>query len=796
MTATLSHWLGGLLIGCVERVKVKAKVKAVENSFFVRHTRLRLMVVLAVTGLISLTACNRDPVVRRQRYFDSGMKYLESQKLDEAAIEFRNALKVDPRFAEAGTMLAKVLLLRREYSEVHKVLLNAIAAKPDYLPARLTLGGLYLAGNRVSEARQEVDYVLERSPNNVEALVLLATSQAVEKDLKEAEETLNRVLKINPKYKDALVTLAAVKMTNRLLPEAEALLRQVIANAPDSQDGYLRLASFFGITGRAPEAEPLLVKAVELSKNSAATLAVQANYYIALQKWPEAETVARKIQSLHGSEERYWTSLADFFILRSEWDKARVELERVLQEHKKAVVIRRKLVEVHLALKNGTKAEEINEAILKENGKDALAHLAKGRMLLARGDLNNALLELNQTKQFQPSLPALYFWYGQLYTQKGDLEQAKQSLGEALKFDPNYWLARLTLAELQNRTGSPDAALMNVQEVLKRNPRDLQANLIMSQAFLVKKDFVQAEKLLKTIVEQAPGNTQGHWQLGLLELQKGNFVAARQQLEQVWTAQPQAEPALMATVMSFLMEKQSKQALGFLEQQLTSRPELASFLFHMRGEVNRLQNKPEEAIRDYTKSLAGNPDSVGSAIALASLYADGGKPEQAIQLLQDTQKRRPQDPSLALATAWILERSQRWQEAQKAYERVLALDSRNPLALNNLAWLLAEHGGNIDVALKYAQQAKELQGNNVNVTNTIGWLYYKKNSYQLALEYLKEAATKVPANPLYQYQLGLAYVKLGKTAEARQALEKALQLDPKFSQAGDARKALAELSRG
>ena len=769
-----------------------------ENRFFVRHPQLRLTILLAVTGFISLAACNRDPAVRRQRYFDSGMKYLESQKLDEAAIEFRNALKVDPRFAEAGTMLAKVLLLRREYSEVHKVLLNAIAAKPDYLPARLTLGGLYLAGNRVSEARQEVDYVLERSPNDVEALVLLAVSQAAEKDLKEAEETLNKALKINPKHKDALVTLAAIKMTNRQLPEAEALLRQVIANAPNAPEGYVRLANFFGITGRAPEAEPLLATAVEVSKYSAAILGIQANYYLTLQKWPEAEGVARKMQSLHGSEERYWTSLADFFILRNEWDKARVELERVLQEHKKAVVVRRKLVEVHLALKDMKTAEEINEAILKENGKDALAHLAKSRMLLAKGDLNNALLELNQTKQFQPSLPALYFWYSQVYVQRGDLEQAKQSLADALKYDANYGLARLTLAELQNRTGAPDAALMNVREVLKRNPRDLQAYLIMSQAFLVKKDFAQAEKLLKAIVEQVPGNTQGRWQLGLLELQKGNFVAARQQLEEVSNTNTptQSEPALLATVMSYLMAKQPKEAMEFLERLMPTHPELAPFLYHMRGEVNRLQNKPDEAIRDYNKALAASPDSVGTAIALANLYAESGKTEQAIQLLRDTQKRKPQDPNLAMATAWLLERSLRWQEAQSAYERVLAVDSRNPIALNNLAWLLAEHGGNIDVALKYAQQAKELQGNNVNITNTIGWLYYKKNSYQLALEYLKDAATKVPSNPVYQYQLGLAYVKLGKTAEGRQALEKALQLDPKFSQAGEARKTLAELSRG
>ena len=47
--------------------------------------------------------------------------------------------------------------------------------------------------------------------------------------------------------------------------------------------------------------------------------------------------------------------------------------------------------------------------------------------------------------------------------------------------------------------------------------------------------------------------------------------------------------------------------------------------------------------------------------------------------------------------------------------------------------------------------------------------------------------------PLLQYQLGLAYAKVGSHLEARQALQNALALDPNFSGALAARKALAEL---
>jgi Flp pilus assembly protein TadD len=206
-----------------------------------------------------------------------------------------------------------------------------------------------------------------------------------------------------------------------------------------------------------------------------------------------------------------------------------------------------------------------------------------------------------------------------------------------------------------------------------------------------------------------------------------------------------------------------------------------------------LQNKRDEAIRNYNKAVEINPASTGSVIALADLYLASGNESEAVRLLQDARKRSPQDGRVALSAALALEKVQRWQEARTVYEQVLQLDQDNAIALNNLAWLLAEHEGNIDVALKLAQQAKQRQASNVQITNTIGWIYYKKNSYEMALQYLKESASKKQDNPLYQYHLGMVYSKLGRVQEARQALQAALRLDPNFSQARQAQRALADL---
>jgi Flp pilus assembly protein TadD len=114
------------------------------------------------------------------------------------------------------------------------------------------------------------------------------------------------------------------------------------------------------------------------------------------------------------------------------------------------------------------------------------------------------------------------------------------------------------------------------------------------------------------------------------------------------------------------------------------------------------------------------------------------------------------------------------------------------MAKNNLAWDYAEHGGNVDVALKLAEEAKEKAPNDAGITDTLGWIYVKTGSYEAAVANLKESAAKDPKNGSYLYHLATAYYKLGRSDDARKELEAALKL-PNFSDSADAKKLLAEL---
>ena len=112
---------------------------------------------------------------------------------------------------------------------------------------------------------------------------------------------------------------------------------------------------------------------------------------------------------------------------------------------------------------------------------------------------------------------------------------------------------------------------------------------------------------------------------------------------------------------------------------------------------------------------------------------------------------------------------------------------------NNLAYILASQDKDIDVAIGYAQSAKEKLPDDPGVMDTIGLVYYKKQMYDRALRELTGSLEKLPDNATVHFHLGLTYHKKGNKDLAEKELKKALKLDNNFNGSDEAKKILASL---
>jgi Flp pilus assembly protein TadD len=170
-----------------------------------------------------------------------------------------------------------------------------------------------------------------------------------------------------------------------------------------------------------------------------------------------------------------------------------------------------------------------------------------------------------------------------------------------------------------------------------------------------------------------------------------------------------------------------------------------------------------------------------------------GQETSALDELKAALERDPGQSTPHMLLGMLLESKGDAERAEKHYRSALEADPKLAPAANNLAYLLADQNRELNEALDLAQRAKHSDPEDPVISDTLGFVYYKKGLFDYAIEELTAASEALPDNAVVRYHLGMAYYKKGDRDRAAQELEKALSLDGSFKGADLAKQTLAEL---
>src|SRR5262249_16949364 len=96
----------------------------------------------------------------------------------------------------------------------------------------------------------------------------------------------------------------------------------------------------------------------------------------------------------------------------------------------------------------------------------------------------------------------------------------------------------------------------------------------------------------------------------------------------------------------------------------------------------------------------------------------------------------------------------------------------------------------LNKALDLAQRARLALPKTANVSDTLGWVYYKRDLYGSALPLFQEAVRQDPNRAIFHFHLAAALVRTGKLDQAREELNSAFRLDSSLRQRGDVQQLL------
>ncbi len=235
-------------------------------------------------------------------------------------------------------------------------------------------------------------------------------------------------------------------------------------------------------------------------------------------------------------------------------------------------------------------------------------------------------------------------------------------------------------------------------------------------------------------------------------------------------------------------------ALQRLNQALEARqtsPQVLLIRARLLTRVGRL----EAAERDALLAFEAAPNLPDAVDLLVTIYLAQDKLDEAVASFAEAEEAGLLRAGARALLGHLYLRVGEQARAEEIYEKALAERSDLASAKNDLAYLLASDGRDLDRALQLAQDAHEAMHQSPATADTLGYVYYRKGLHEAAVRQFRYALGLSSGQilPVYHYHLGLALRSLGQNEEAVEAFEAALRVDGDFSEAAEVRRQIEAL---
>ena len=767
-----------------------------------RSVPIRLfMICCVIAGL--LTGCSRDPNVRKQKYFDSGEKYFAEAKYREAAIQYSNAIQIDSRFAPAHYQLAQSYLKLGNRNRAFPELTRTVELAPDNYRAHTDLANLLLMARNpdgspmpdaLKQAKAHLDILKDKQPDNPETHEAWASYYAVQNNLSAAIQEMQHAIALDPNRSESYLQLALFHLGSNLPDKAEENFKKATEVDPKASNAQLALGGFYQSRNRLPEAESQFKHAVELDPKNPAPRAALVRLLMQEGKRDDAESFLRQTKLDMPDNPEGYRMLGDFYAA-FDVDKAVAEYGSLSADHPKDIQVKKNYIQLLILKSRLDEAARLNDEVLKTNPHDVEALVFRAQILLHKNDASGAIDSLQNALRNDSENGNAHFWLGNAFAQKGDQTRAEAEWREAVRLRPDLTDALRALGTQELRRGDLDAVLQTAQQIIIAQPDSPDGFILKGIVDLARQKYADAQDDAEQAARRDPKNPKPSVQLGNIQLAQKHYADAEKFYRQALDKDPSSSDGLSGLMNTYFVQKRPEQAIAAANAQIAKSPNTANF-YDLLGTAlfNGKKDLPgaEAALRKAIELDKNNTDALEK---LGKVEIQQGAADKALALYEQSIKDNPREVTFYILSGELYEAKKDWDNAKSMYQQALSVSPEQPLASNNLAFVILQQGGNVDVAMGLAQTARRGMPDSPNAADTLGWAYYQKGVYNSAINQFQEAIRLGakrgdPDDADIHYHLGLAYQKSNQTKLARQQLDRAIKLDPNNK---DTQKALSDL---
>ena len=754
---------------------------------------MRILAVLTVGSvLMGCVGCGSS-----RDYVAEGDRLASLQKYDDAILIYRKAIQNNPKSAIAYYRLGLAYNAGNHTKLALVSFQRAVALDPEFEGAQIELGNLYLGAYLVETEKDAAvykkitaiaDYLLAKNPESYAGLRLKGYLANSEKKPDQAISFFGRADAANPGQPDVLLGLTesfwmagryqeAQRTAENLIKKnktfgpiydviygyemaaghpdnAESWLKLKIANIPQNDEFRIQLAQHYWRMGRTKQGEELLDGMLR-----------QANI-----SWPACE------------------SAAEFYESRRQWEKAASALDRGLAVHPQEKWAYGNRTAQLLALKGDPQAAiQLLETLLEQRPSDLEARKSHALLLLnsnKKTDHTEALRELQSLAQTDAGNADIVFQLGRAYAVTGAEDKARQQFETVVQKGGGNIGALLALAELSSRSKQFQQSLQYSERILELDPTHRNARLLHATALVGLGLLDLARGEYKSLVRDEPGFVEAQLQRAMLLVVEKRFAEAEKSFRQLYHPTTGDFRALKGLVEVDAAQGEWIKALGLVNAELGKFPDALAVRELLASTALRARNL-DLALQQYEQILQRGGENLEVLTELGQLYQRRHELSKSVAVLQKARNLAPDDWRTAARLGTVQQEAGLRSESRRSYEQAVRLGGDDADLWNNLAYLQAEMGSNLEDALTLARKAVAKEPSNSQYADTVGFIYLKKRDFASALQIFNKLSQRYPNEGGFRYHLALALVESGRKQEGERELRAAIAADPALaSQSG------------
>src|SRR5215831_15522450 len=522
--------------------------------------------------------------------------------------------------------------------------------------------------------------------------------------------------------KDELLSRAEAALAAGQWDKAEMDYRKVLSRAPEDLAALRQLGIIYVDQGQITQAYSLLKKGAELQPDDPEIQLKLGLIYLAGRDYTQARDAASQVLEKQPDNDQALLLLADASRTPDDIADARKRIQS-----------------------------------LREKGQDrAIYHLALASLDLRQNEQPRAENELKTAVNLDPKLIEAHAALASLYWSRNDLKQADQAFKTAIELAPPRSPARLRYVDFLLKTGANAEAKKILEETNQKHPDYLPPRVLLMKMACAEHQDDDCVARVKNVLSQDSINYDALYQDGILNLRKGDGLAAIRDFEFLSNAYRQNPLVRYQLALAYLLYSNSKD----LSDE------------NRRKAVDAAESRLNEAV-----GLQPNFDQ--AAMLLADLKIRKGIPAAAVELLEPLTKERPQvaQAQYLLATAYLAQ--QKSDQALAVYRHMTELFPNDPQPSFLIGSVLLGQGKQAD-ARKAFGKSNEISPDYLPAVERLVDLDIADKQYAPAMDRVQKLIDKDPKLASPWGLRAKIYLAQQDFTHAEPDLLKAIEFDPKL----------------